>query len=44
MHADQIIVLEDGAIAGIDTHEGLLATSETYREIVKSQFGTKDLE
>ncbi|WP_433676051.1 ABC transporter ATP-binding protein [Microbacterium gorillae] len=37
--ADRIIVLEDGTIAGIGTHEELLATSETYREIVESQLG-----
>ena len=37
MHADRIIVLENGAIAGIGTHDELLTTSETYREIVASQ-------
>ena len=41
MHADQIIVLEDGTIAGIGRHEELLETSETYREIVTSQLGTE---
>jgi ATP-binding cassette subfamily B protein len=35
--ADQILVLEDGRIAGIGSHEDLLATSPTYREIVESQ-------
>jgi ATP-binding cassette subfamily B protein len=39
MHADRIIVLEDGSIAGIGSHEDLLRTSETYREIVASQLG-----
>jgi ATP-binding cassette subfamily B multidrug efflux pump len=39
MHADRIIVLEDGAIAGMGTHDELMRTSETYREIVASQFG-----
>ncbi len=39
MHADQIIVIEDGAIAGKGTHEELLRSSPTYREIVTSQFG-----
>jgi ATP-binding cassette subfamily B protein len=39
MHADRIIVLEDGAIAGMGTHDALLRTSETYREIVASQLG-----
>lgn len=35
--ADQIIVLEDGEIVGLGTHEALLATSPTYVEIVESQ-------
>ena len=39
MHADQIIVLEAGTIVGKGTHEELLKTSETYREIVDSQLG-----
>jgi len=37
IHADQIIVLEDGKIAGIGKHEELLKTCETYREIALSQ-------
>ena len=41
MHADQIIVLEDGTIAGMGTHEELLKTSTTYREIVESQLGAE---
>ena len=42
MHADQIIVLDDdGTVAGIGTHEQLLETSETYREIVTSQLGVE---
>ena len=39
MHADRIIVLENGTIAGTGTHEELLETSDTYREIVASQLG-----
>jgi ATP-binding cassette subfamily B protein len=35
--ADQIVVLEDGAVVGLGTHEYLLATSPTYLEIVESQ-------
>lgn len=35
--ADQIIVLEDGCMAGIGTHEELLKTCGVYQEIVKSQ-------
>jgi ATP-binding cassette subfamily B multidrug efflux pump len=41
MHADQIIVLEDGTIVGKGTHEELLKSSETYREIVESQLGAE---
>jgi ABC-type multidrug transport system fused ATPase/permease subunit len=36
---DRIIVLDDGRVDGIGTHEELLASSETYREIYESQFG-----
>ncbi|MEO5877769.1 MAG: ABC transporter ATP-binding protein [Streptosporangiaceae bacterium] len=36
-NADQIIVLDQGKIAGVGTHHGLMATNETYREIVLSQ-------
>lgn len=35
--ADQIIVLEDGAIVGVGTHRQLLETCATYREIAESQ-------
>lgn len=38
--ADQILVLEDGRVVGIGTHEELLQTCETYREIVQSQEAT----
>jgi ATP-binding cassette subfamily B multidrug efflux pump len=41
MHADQIIVLEAGTIVGKGTHEELLKTSATYREIVESQLGAE---
>lgn len=37
-HADQIIVLEDGEMAGHGTHEELLADCEVYQEIYYSQF------
>ena len=38
MHADTIVVLEDGEMAGVGTHEQLLATCEVYQEIYYSQF------
>lgn len=37
--ADRIIVLDDGRMVGSGTHEDLLASNETYREIVESQLG-----
>jgi ATP-binding cassette, subfamily B, multidrug efflux pump len=40
--ADQIIVLEDGAIVGRGTHEELLADCLTYQEIVESQLTAED--
>jgi len=39
MQADQIIMLEEGRIAGIGTHQQLLMTCPPYREIVTSQLG-----
>ncbi|MBR5944265.1 MAG: ABC transporter ATP-binding protein, partial [Lachnospiraceae bacterium] len=41
MHADKIIVLEDGKVDGIGTHEELLKTSALYKEIFLSQFPEK---
>lgn len=37
-HADKIVVLSDGEMAGIGTHEELLSSSEVYREIYESQY------
>ncbi|MGU3356659.1 ABC transporter ATP-binding protein [Microbacterium sp. M4A5_1d] len=37
--ADRILVLDDGRMAGLGTHEELLESNETYREIVESQLG-----
>lgn len=37
-HADKIIVLDDGEMAGIGTHEELLAGCEVYQEIYYSQY------
>jgi ATP-binding cassette, subfamily B, multidrug efflux pump len=39
--ADQIVVLEDGAVVGIGTHEQLRASCPTYIEIVESQLGVE---
>lgn len=43
LHAEQILVLNDGKIAGRGTHEELLKNCETYREIAKSQLSAKEL-
>lgn len=39
MHADKIIVLDDGEAVGIGTHDTLLESCAVYREIYDSQFG-----
>lgn len=43
MDADQIIVLDEGQIAGIGTHRELMQTSEVYREIVSSQLSMEEI-
>lgn len=43
LHADQILVLEDGKIVGSGTHEELLENCETYLEIAKSQLSESEL-
>ncbi len=43
-HADRIIVLDDGMIAGMGTHEQLLENCEVYQEIYYSQFEKKEKE
>ena len=42
MGADRIVVLDGGAIVGIGTHIELMATCETYREIVYSQISAEE--
>ncbi len=42
MHADQIIVLDEGTIVGLGTHGELLQTCETYQEIVYSQLSAEE--
>lgn len=44
LHADQIIVLEDGHIAGKGTHRELMENCEVYRQIAMSQLSEKELE
>lgn len=42
LHADTIIVLDDGNVAGMGTHEELLKGCEVYQEIYYSQFERKE--
>ena len=44
LHADQIIVLDDGQIVGKSTHKELLKTCEAYYQIASSQLSEKELE
>ncbi len=43
MDADRIIVLDDGAIAGMGTHKELLTSCKVYHEIVSSQLSEEEL-
>ena len=43
MHADQIVVLNEGKVMGIGTHEELLKNCTTYREIAESQLSKEEL-
>lgn len=43
MDADQIIVLDEGRIAGIGTHQALMRSSEVYRDIVSSQLSVEEI-
>lgn len=42
MHADKIIVLDDGEVVGMGTHDELLHSCEVYKEIYSSQFKVKE--
>jgi ATP-binding cassette subfamily B multidrug efflux pump len=42
MHAEQIVVLDEGTIVGLGTHEELMKTCETYQEIVYSQLSAEE--
>lgn len=43
LHAEQIIVLDEGMVVGKGTHDELMKSCETYRQIAKSQLSAKDL-
>lgn len=43
MHAEQIVVLDEGRVAGMGTHEELLKNCKTYREIAESQLSKEEL-
>ena len=43
LHADQILVLDEGRVVGCGRHEELLACCPEYREIAKSQLSERDL-
>ena len=43
LHADQILVLEEGRIVGKGTHRELLETCEAYQEIANSQLSEEEL-
>lgn len=43
LNADRIVVLDDGEVAGIGTHQELLHTSEVYRQIALSQLSKEEL-
>ena len=44
LHAEQIIVLDEGRIAGIGTHKELLTSCEVYQQIAASQLSKEELD
>ena len=42
-HAEQIVVLDDGEVAGKGTHDELLESCQTYREMVSSQLSREEV-
>lgn len=43
LHADQILVLEEGRVVGVGTHQTLMDTCKAYQEIARSQLSEKEL-
>ena len=43
LHAEQIVVLDEGEVAGIGTHKELLKNCEVYRQIALSQMSEEEL-
>ena len=44
LDADQIVVMDEGHMAGIGTHEELMQSCEVYKEIALSQLSEEELE
>ena len=44
LHADQIVVLDQGSVVGIGTHKELMESCDVYREIAYSQLSKEELE
>ena len=44
LHADKIIVLDEGRVAGMGTHQELLKNCQVYQQIAKSQLSEEELD